>query len=445
VEYSDFDLDIERRGEGRYLARVLDSLGMQATHEFTLPFSSLELDNFLLRMGHARGAVRRLESPQTQIAKQMGGRLFDAVVVGPIATAFASSLKEARTAEKGLRIRLRLTHAPELCDIPWEFLYDRGRNKFLGLSRETPIVRFLELPDSPRPLIVKPPLAALVMISSPSDYQQLDVEKEWNQLAEALRELAEAGYLTVDRLPVATLGQLRRQLSEGEYHIFHYVGHAGFMEDVQDGALVLTDEKGRGRVVGGQDLGVLLGDHPSLRLVVLNACEGARAGKADPFAGCAQSLVQQGIPAVIAMQFEISDGAAIAFSHEFYDALAAGLPVDAALVEARKAIFAGDTQIEWGTPVLHMRTEDGRVFDVAEPSNRRQLKEMWVKASNSLDTQRWSEAVDALRALLALDPGARDPTRGSAGDLLARALRQKEKAALPPPPGMRPRQSTAPH
>jgi hypothetical protein len=145
------------------------------------------------------------------------------------------------------------------------------------------------------------------------------------------------------------------------------------------------------------------------------------------------------------MQFEISDGAAIAFSHEFYDALAAGLPVDAALVEARKAIFAGDTQIEWGTPVLHMRTEDGRVFDVAEPSNRRQLKEMWVKASNSLDTQRWSEAVDALRALLALDPGARDPTRGSAGDLLARALRQKEKAALPPPPGMRPRQSTAPH
>ena len=44
---------------------------------------------------------------------------------------------------------------------------------------------------------------------------------------------------------------------------------------------------------------------------MLNACEGARADVTNPFAGTAQQLMQQGIPAVVAMQFEITDDAAI--------------------------------------------------------------------------------------------------------------------------------------
>jgi len=63
-------------------------------------------------------------------------------------------------------------------------------------------------------------------------------------------------------------------------------------------------------------------------------------------------LVQQGIPAVIAMQFEISDRAAIIFSQEFYTALADSFPVDAALTEARLAIFSKGNETEWGTPVI---------------------------------------------------------------------------------------------
>ena len=64
------------------------------------------------------------------------------------------------------------------------------------------------------------------------------------------------------------------------------------------------------------------------------------------------------------MQFEISDDAAIAFSHEFYGALADGFPVDGALAEARKAIYAAVPDVEWGTPVFFMRSPDGRIFDV---------------------------------------------------------------------------------
>ena len=58
------------------------------------------------------------------------------------------------------------------------------------------------------------------------------------------------------------------------------------------------------------------------------------------------------------MQFEISDQAAITFAHEFYGAVADGYPVDAALAEARKGIFAQGGDLEWGTPVLYMRAAE---------------------------------------------------------------------------------------
>jgi hypothetical protein len=54
-----------------------------------------------------------------------------------------------------------------------------------------------------------------------------------------------------------------------------------------------------------------------LRLVALNACEGARLSPTDPFAGVAGTLVSLGLPAALAMQFEITDSAAILLAKEF--------------------------------------------------------------------------------------------------------------------------------
>jgi hypothetical protein len=64
------------------------------------------------------------------------------------------------------------------------------------------------------------------------------------------------------------------------------------------------------------------------------------------------------------MQYEITDKAAIEFSRDFYEAVADGLPVDAAVTEARAAVSV-DSMLEWGTPVLYMRSPDGRLFDVS--------------------------------------------------------------------------------
>jgi hypothetical protein len=366
LEYLDFDLLVEQLGGNRYRVRVLNSPAGQASGLVQLPFSELELENFLLRIGRPRRGVRRLESPEMEAAKQFGGKLFKAVFDNELLSALRSSLDEANKQERGLRLRLRLNDAPTLVNLPWEYLYNPTLNRFLTLSASTPLVRYLELPERITPLKVKPPLRALVMIANPSDYSSLDVEREWQNLKTALRELERRSLLKLDRLQAATPGALQDQLRRKEYHIFHFIGHGGFHEQAQDGILLLEDEAGRGRPLSGQFLGTLLHDQRSLRLVVLNACEGARSGRTDPFAGVAQSMVQQGIPAVIAMQFEITDEAAIAFGREFYTAVAEGYPVDAGVAEARKAIYAQGNDIEWGTPVLYMRAPDGLIFDISK-------------------------------------------------------------------------------
>ncbi|MFQ5340096.1 MAG: tetratricopeptide repeat protein [Anaerolineae bacterium] len=378
MHYVDFDLLIERRDAG-YCARVFDSPAGEAAIEFGIPFSDLEIENFLLRVGRPRRSatrdVRRQDWAEVEAAETFGGRLFEAVFDDEVRSCLNSSLDEVNRQGRGLRIRLRLIDTPELADLPWEFLFNAALRRFLVLSAETPLVRYLELPEPVRPLAMKPPLKVLTMISCPHDYPRIDMEQEWANLNEALGELGHRGLVALDRLEQATLSALQRRLWDEQFHIFHYIGHGDFDERAQDGVLLLEDEHGRGRPVSGQYLGALLRDHRPLRLAILNACEGARASRNDPFAGAAQSLIQQGgVPAVIAMQFEITDAAAITFAHWFYTAVADGYPVDAALAEARKAIFAGGYGVEWATPVLHMRAPDGRIFTVDLEEHLRALE-----------------------------------------------------------------------
>ncbi len=369
--YLDFDLLIEHAAQG-YRAKVLDSPTGQAAADFSLPFSSQEMELFLLRLtrslSEARRRVRRLESQERELVKGFGGQLFQAMFSGAVLGALQSSLNEAFRKDAGLRIRLRLTDTPELADIPWEFLFNPVANRFLNLAPDTPLIRYLDLPMPVRPLTVTPPLRVLVMISSPADFAQLDVAAEWDRLNAALGDLVKRGLVTITRLPSASLAGLQRPLRLDKYHIFHFIGHGGFDEQAQDGALALEDAQGRARLVTGQDLGVMLSSERSLRLVVLNACEGARAASSDPFAGVAQSLVQQGVPAVIAMQFEITDEAAITFAEQLYAAIADGYSVDAALGEARRAIFASGNDVEWATPVLYTRSPSGQLFRVTKRS-----------------------------------------------------------------------------
>ena len=269
-----------------------------------------------------------------------------------------------------MRICLRLNDVPELTALPWELMYDPVAARFLTRSNETPLVRYLELPQAVQELAVEPPLHVLVMLSSPQGYPKLDTEAEWSRLEEALGPLQKRRKVMLERLPDACLSTLRERLRHGPYHIFHFTGHGAFDEESEDGVLVMADDEGNGIPVRARDLGDILRDHPSLRLAVLNSCQGARSAHDDPFAGAAQDLVRAGIPAVVAMQFEIDDRAAALFGRELYSALADGYPLDGALGEARKALAEdqeaahGATALAWATPVLFMRSADGTIWQL---------------------------------------------------------------------------------
>ena len=374
--YDELKLHIDSSGDG-YRVLASSSEG-EARAEFELPFATLEVENFVLRMSRGRRGTRRVESSEITRAKNFGKELFDALVRDDVRDLYHRSIAHSEGEEnRGLRLSLALTGVPELMDVPWEFMYDDPN--FLSVSVWTPVVRYLDLPTPKRPLKVKPPLRILGMVSSPTDYDALDVDHERQNVEQALANLVDRGLVELHWLEDATLRGMRRLLMQGdEFHVFHYVGHAHFDEQAGSGAILLEDSDGRSRSVPAWKLGQALHDNrKSLRLVVLNACEGALTARDDPFSGVAPSIVQQGIPAVIAMQFEITDDAAIVFAEGFYEAVAAGYPVDAALAEARMAILADDNDVEWATPVLFMRVPDGRIFDVPErdddPSDRLEL------------------------------------------------------------------------
>jgi hypothetical protein len=366
AQYSDFDLLILPGQRLAYQARVVVSPVGQANSEFDLPFAEPELKRFFWLSGRDLRQLR--PAPKTEVAiteltpRQFGERLFAAVFSGAIGACLLRSLDEAHRNNKGLRLRLRLDAVPEIADLPWEFLFSSDLNRYFALSDQTPIVRYLDLPQREQNLGVQTPLHILTVVSNPQGVQPLDVEGEWSRLQVALADLHRSKRLFLERLPRATVAALQGRLRQTDAHILHFIGHGVFDADNHVAGLSFEDEAGKHMMVTAEQLGTLLNDQKSLRLVYLNACETGRNHSAEVFSGVAQTLVRQGILAVLAMQFAVSDVAAQALSYEFYRALADGAAVDTAVSEARKALFVAGDELEWATPVLFSRSPDGHLF-----------------------------------------------------------------------------------
>jgi len=367
-EYDDFELEI-RKGDGpNTYVMDIDSPAGQAQEEMHWPFDEQELEKKLLSLENAilrSGGTRRgISTPEEQVAQDFGKDLFKALLADQVRTLYAMSLREAERAGKGLRLRLHI-QPPNLARLPWEFLYDAVHDEYLCLYPNTPLVRYLDLPDPIEQLQVSPPLRILGMVASPSGWDTLDVEHEKGLVEEAIKELQARELVELTWLEGQSWRDLQRYMRRGPWHVFHFVGHGGFDTKMDEGAVILSDDAGRDYLLRAKHLGRLLDGHRSLRLVFLNSCEGARGSERDAFSSTATTLVRKGIPAVLAMQYEITDEAAIEFSRDFYEAVADGMPVDAAVTEARRAV-SFSSMLEWGTPVLYMRSRDGRIFDIEE-------------------------------------------------------------------------------
>jgi hypothetical protein len=406
IEYEDFSLKIEPKRGDAYPVIVLHSPAGEGRSSFKLPFDPDKIGDILFDLGRTvRGGgqvpLRDVSSAATRTGPQwMGDQLFTALFSGPVRSLLDRSLGMIHGRQRGLRIMLHIDpedpSLAQLASLPWEFLYHKETREFLNLSRFTPIFRYLDVQRPYIPLSLEPPMRILVVISAPADYVPLDLDRERAQIEASW---ARQKGVQVEFVEQATILALQDRLVDQPYHVLHYMGHGDFDDRTGQGVLVMEDEDGRGALVNGSTLGVLLHDVPTMRLVFLNACETARVTKEkglDPFAGVAAAMVMAGIPAVVAMQFPISDSAAITFAQKFYPLLARGDPVDAAVAEGRRSIRLAEAQtMEWGTPVLFMRAPQGVIFRVSEAQREKvPLPQIPEPPLRSLDAQAQADQED---------------------------------------------------
>jgi hypothetical protein len=365
LRYIDFSLLLEPPRDGIYPVIVRSPAG-EGRGTFQIPSPGEEPPSDDAPSGSEAARDARPSAPVRPDPIETGSRLFQALFSGAVRDLFERSLGRIdHDPEVGLRIVLGFDpDQPEtarLAALPWELLYRKDQRQFLNFSRKSPVVRFLNVPRSLPPLL-EPPVRILVAISSPAGYPPLDTERELRRIEEALGPVANAKRTI---LLEATPETLRARLLAETFHVLHFMGHGTFDAASGQGALLLEDGEGGERRVSGPVMADLMRDFTSLRLVFLNACRTAElSDKTDPFAGLAAALVMAGVPAVLGMQIPISDAAAIAFSGAFYERLAAGDPIDTATVEGRMAIHLKDPgSQEWATPVLFLRSPDGRLID----------------------------------------------------------------------------------
>ena len=368
-EYDDFRVTLTSREDGTYDVRACGPDGIDHAGIFAVPFAADELERAVLQVAQVSTRSSRAAGPSRDVggaeppeldAEQLGGALATALLTPEIAAGYDAARQSAAKAGRGLRMTLSLGAAPPLLSLPWELLYRRPR--YFANQRQTPLVRQLDCISLSQPPAINSVMRILGVVSGPSDCAPLDGAGERAKVEQAVAEMVALGRVQLDWLETPTPEALRTRLLD-DYHVLHYIGHSDFTAEGK-GVLYLEDDDGRKAEFEATDLATLLGDQQSLRLVVLNSCEGARTTLTDAYAGVATTLVQLGVPAVVAMQFEISDRAAIVFATELYTSLIGRqFPIDAAVAEARKAIYTDlRPTVEWATPVLFMGDVDVELF-----------------------------------------------------------------------------------
>jgi hypothetical protein len=365
--YVDFSVGIESATGGGYRVRAF-SPNAEAESLAQLDF---DLDGLRESLSSRRSSalpdpwLRDLawgaEAPPASLDLMDAGRtLFAALFTGEVGELYSAAWSAALDAGHGLRIRLHLRpRNPELAwltKVPWEILFDDRAGCFPCLNPQNPLIRHLDLP---RPVERAPfalPLRVLIVAANPAGLSALDLKGEQEAMGAS-------GQVQIKVLEDPGPEDLRRELQSGKHQIVHFMGHG--LSDSARGSLVFSTPEGRPLLVTGSQLSHLVQGTPALGLALLNACHSASTPKgsgADPLAGVAGALVRGGLSAVVGMQLAISDRAALAFSKVLYAKLAEGDPIEAAVSEARLALYLSDPDVsDWVAPVLFLRGHDHRI------------------------------------------------------------------------------------
>lgn len=352
MQYKNLDLCIENKLGESYQVKAHSEAAGEVEGVLTLSADCLEV------AAELKNVVELQEGSELPVS--LGISLYQCLFQERVGQMLYMTLGDVlQDDEKGVRIRLMLS-APEVAALPWEVLYDQRTKCFLSTSGKTPLSRYIKLFEPIRALKIAPPVKVLVLIPGGSG---LDVDKEEKIITEAL------GGLETVRMRVlkgqVTRSEISRALVEEQYHILHFIGHGKFESD--QGYLVINGETKKHDFINADTFADFFRDYPSLKLVVLNACQGAEVAATRELAGVAPQLVARGVPAVVAMQYPISDEAALTFAKEFYLKLCHGWnrgQVDVAVSHARNRIHMDIKEpMAFATPVLYLRSDAGIIFD----------------------------------------------------------------------------------
>lgn len=363
-KFYDFDLGIWKEGDV-YKAEVRGSpAGTCPRTAFDWPFSDDHQDllrELELAVMRAHGYRGPLMSPDEAKLRDFGAAVFDAVFRGApaIQDRYTESLRTARKDGCALRLKLRVD-PPELAVLPWEYVYDKVRSKdFVCLDESQPLVRFFDQEDAP----ALPDDRALRVLGIVANQRgDLDAEKERHRLNKVFANAVQEGH-ELRWVPGHTTDALKESLRDGPWDVFHFIGHGG-TDIVKDhhgqlhtvGYVLMQGRDGTEEKVYPSELSRML-RMGNVRLAVLNCCDSGRGS----VSALGATLVQAAVLLAVAMQFPISDDAALEFSDGFYRALLKGFSVERSLALARTAMRASST-LEWGIPVLFTRVEPTVIF-----------------------------------------------------------------------------------
>lgn len=283
------------------------------------------------------------------------------------ASLFAGELRDVfvRLAEaaKDRRLLVRiLARDPALHAIPWEALCKPGTSEgFLGTDPKVLLTRGVTSSDPWEPREVRS--AVRVLAIAPGS-EELTLTALHEALAPAI-EAGEVEWLDPITGPDIRARALFDRLRRGKSpHVVHFLGHGGVDLTGRPVLRLADDEDGEETWITAEALGRELSASfcEDLRLVVLEACEGARAGA---LGSAAEILARAGADAVVAHLWPVRADVARACSTELYRALTAADrtqgDIGASVAAARRTLLAESA--EAFSPVLYLRSADTVIFD----------------------------------------------------------------------------------
>ena len=302
-----------------------------------------------------------------------GRTLGQALLGGDVGDAYRQAIAAAQT--QGVTLRVRLFVGPSataLHGLRWETMLDPRDGSPLLTDENIVFSRYLSSNDW-RPVRLRPKsaLRALVVVSGPTDldrFQARDlapvaVEEEVQRAQDGLSPLPSR---VLSNHGEVTEARLFEELRDG-CDILYLVCH-GYLAG-EEPYLILENEDGTSARIRGGALVERIRDLTKVpRLVVLASCQSAGLGEAKQtddggvLAALGPRLAEAGIPAVLAMQGDISMETVSRFMPTFFHELQRDGQIDRAMAAARGAVR---DRHDWWAPTLFMRLRSGRIWYVS--------------------------------------------------------------------------------